>query len=398
MKRLGIILTVVVAATTDASAGGFAVAEQSTTAAGTGSAGTARTDDASAAWYNPAALADSGGWRVGFGILAARPSLTARAMDGSWETENDGTWATPPHVNASFAQGDFAAGIALGVPFGSGVDWPADWPGRFEIVRSRLEVFRASPFVAWRLGKWRVAGGFHIDAARLRVGRQLDFIDVEGDVFIDMDGTGVGVDAAVFYQAHEDVDVGLSYKSRTSIDFAGGADFEATPDAFSMKTVDQNATTHLTVPDRIALGAAWRTGDWTVLGDLEMTLWGVYDELVIDFENEATPDAKQTNNWTTTVGLRAGTEWRFAPGWVGRGGAFYDPSPAQDDTIAPSSPDSSRIGVTIGASRAVGRDWHIDGFAEHQQLLGRTSQNEDSLDAEYIGHARMIGVGVRYQR
>jgi len=259
-------------------------------------------------------------------------------------------------------------------------------------------VFRASPFAAWRFGKWRVSGGLHVDAARLRVGRQLDFIDTEGDVLVDMDGTGVGLDAAAFYQATDDVDVGLTYKSRTGIDLAGAADFEATPDAFSMKTVDQNATAHVTIPDRIALGAAWRTGEWTVLGDLEIATWSVYDELVIDFENDATPDAKQTNNWTTTVGLRAGTEWRFARGWVGRGGAFYDPSPAQDDTLAPSSPDSSRVGVTLGATRAIGTDWYVDAFAEHLQLLGRQSQNENSLAAEYSGHARMLGFGVRYQR
>jgi hypothetical protein len=52
----------------------------------------------------------------------------------------------------------------------------------------------------------------------------------------------------------------------------------------------------------------------------------------------------------------------------------------------------------VGATRAMGSDWYLDAFAEHMQLLGRQSQNENSLDAEYSGHARMIGFGVRYQR
>jgi long-chain fatty acid transport protein len=387
----------ILAATGSADAGGFAVAEQSATAGGTGSAGTARSDDASAAWYNPASLADAGGWRIGFGILAARPNLTAEAMDGSWQTENESTWATPPHINVSFAQGDFAAGVYAGVPFGSGVTWPTDWPGRFEVVRTKLEVFRAAPFVAWRFGKLRVSGGLHIDAARMRVGRQLDFIDVEGDVFIDMSGSGYGVDASVFYQAHPTVDVGLTFKSRTTFDLSGGADFEA-PDAFSMKTADQHAKTEITTPDRIALGARWQHDQWAVLGDLEMTRWSLYEKVVIDFENEATPDATQTNNWQTTVTLRTGAEWRFLPGWTGRSGFYYDPSPAQDDTLAPSSPDSLRAGFTLGASRTLGADWTIDAFAEHMRLLGRESANDNALDARYRGSANLFGLGVRYQR
>ena len=56
-----------------AHAGGFALTEQNAVAGGTAGASTARSDDAGAAWYNPAALADdagtltsdTGGWEVG---------------------------------------------------------------------------------------------------------------------------------------------------------------------------------------------------------------------------------------------------------------------------------------------------------------------------------------------
>lgn len=379
-----------------AAAGGFAVAEQSATAGGTASAGTARDDDASAAWYNPAALADGAGWRFGFGLMAARPSLHAEAADGSWQTTNEASWSTPPHLDLSYASGAFVAGVYAGVPFGSGVTWPADWPGRFEVVRTRLEVFRVAPFVGWSFGALRVSAGLHVDAARMRVGRQLDFIDVEGDVAIDLSGTGVGVDASAFYRPHDAIAVGLTYKSRTALELSGGADFEA-PDAFAAKTADQHARTSITTPDRLALGARWHRGAWAVLADLEMTLWGVYDRVVIDFEHDATPDAIQTNDWQTTVALRAGTEWDLLPGWTARGGLYYDPSPARDETLAPSSPDSSRAGLTLGASRALGTDWSVDLFAEHMRLLGRESANEDALSARYGGHANLFGVGLRYQ-
>ena len=103
-----------------AHAGGTAVGEQNAVSAGTGGAGAGRDDDPGAAWHIPAALADGAGMRVGLSLALAHPMLQARAMDDSWTADSEGRWSTPPHLDASYAQGRFAAGISLGVPFGGG--------------------------------------------------------------------------------------------------------------------------------------------------------------------------------------------------------------------------------------------------------------------------------------
>ncbi len=378
-----------------AHAAGFAVAQQSSTASGTAGAGAARANDAGLAWYNPAALADGGGWRIGLGLTLARPALTAEARDGSWSTDSENGWSTPPHLDVSRAAGDFAIGLSLGVPFGSGVSWPADWPGRHEIVRSQLEVFRAAPFLAWRSGAWRVAAGLHFDAGRLRVARKLDFIDLDGDVQIDMDGVGMGVDASVFWQAHAELDVGLVYRSRTTIAFDGGADFDA-PDAFSEKTADQAASAEMTLPDQLVLGARWHRGRWAALADLELTTWGVNDRLVVDFVNEQTPDATQDNGWGATLAVRTGAELHPTTAWTARAGLYFDPTPAPDDKLAPSSPDSSRVGATLGASYALSGSWSVDAFYERMFLLRRESASMEALAASYGGSAQILGLGLRW--
>src|SRR5438093_8725024 len=109
MKKLALAL---LAASRAASAGGLAVGEQNAVSAATAGAGAARADDPGAAWHDPAALADDGGLRVGFSLAFARPSLEAHAQDGSWTASNDAAWATPPHLDASYAQDRWAAGIA----------------------------------------------------------------------------------------------------------------------------------------------------------------------------------------------------------------------------------------------------------------------------------------------
>lgn len=378
-----------------ASAGGFAVSEQSAVAGGTGGASTARQDDPGAAWYNPAALADGAGFRLGVGALAAVPSLRAEALDGSWSARSRSEVSTPPHLYASFGSGDWAAGIAIGVPFGSGVTWPQDWEGRHEIVSSRLFVLRVSPFVAGRFGRLRVAAGVHADYGSLQLARTLDFVDADGDVRIRLSDVGFGAHASAFVEATPQLDVGLTYKSRTSLSMSGGADFSA-PAAFNTKIADQNASVDMTMPDRIVAGARFARGRWAVLADVELTLWRVNDQIVIDFENEATPDVIQRSDWSSTVSLRAGAELLPSPLWVIRAGAFYDPSPASADTLAPSSPDSDRVGLTIGGSRDVGRGFGLDAFYELMHLRSRDSRNMEALAARYGGRAHLFGIGVRY--
>ena len=168
MNKLALASLVVASS---AQAGGFAVTEQTAASAGTGGAGVARDDDPGAAWHQPAALADGKGLRLDLSLIFARPSLQARALDGSWSEDNEAAWATPPHLDISYARGRYAAGISLGIPFGSGVTWPTDWEGRHEIIASDLKVFRAAPFVAWSFGKLRVAAGAHVDFGRLQIQR-----------------------------------------------------------------------------------------------------------------------------------------------------------------------------------------------------------------------------------
>ncbi len=378
-------------------AGGFALAEQNPVAGGTAGASTARADDAGAAWYNPAALADDGGLRVGIGVFAALPALHAEAADGSWRTDSESGLSTPPHLNLSYATGPLAFGVAIGIPYGGGAAWPADWAGRNEIISSQLMVVRVAPFVAGRLGPIRLAGGAHVDLGRLQLERNLDFVDTEGDVRIDLSGHTLGVDLSAFYPVSRELDLGLSYRSRSTLDLSGGADFTA-PDAFNAKTADQNATAALALPDRLAAGASYRVGPWRVLADLELLWWLVNHDLTIDFENEATPDAVQTNHWHSTVAVRAGAEYQLRRALVLRGGAFVDPSPAPADTLAPSSPDSTRIGATIGLSQRLGHDLTLDLFYEYMHLLTREAHNPESLDARYGGRAQMAGLGLRLQR
>jgi len=391
-----LLIGVMMAMAAPARAGGYAVAEQSATAGGTAGAATARSDDPGAAWYNPAALVDDGGTRAGAGVVLAMAQLHAAATDDAWQADTEGGATPVPQLHVGHAAGPWAIGLAAGVPYGGNVHWPADWQGRHEVIASRLAVVRLAPFAGWRFGRVRVAGGVHVDLGELRIRRGLDFVDTEGDVQLAMRGAGLGFDAAAFVRITDDLDAGVSYRSRTRLAMSGEADFTA-PDAFSMKTADQHVTTEVALPDRIAAGVAWKRGALAVLGDVEVTAWSINDRQVIDFEREATPDVTQVNAWSTTVALRAGAEWR-GPGWTARAGVAYDPSPAPDDHLAPTSPDSDRYEAAIGGTWLVSPGIAVDGFYALLHLAERESENSESMRARYGGNAHLIGVGVRWTR
>lgn len=389
------ILFALLLASSSAHAGGLAIAQQNAVSGGTGGAGAGRDDDPGAAWHNPAALADGGGWRVGFSLALAHPSVQARAADGTWTTDTESKWSTPPHLDASFAHDRWAAGIAVGVPFGGGVTWPSTWPGATQAVRSDLLVLRMAPFAAVRVGPLRFSGGVHFDAARLQIQRNLDFIDMQGDVRLDLAAQGVGVNASAYYAPRADIGIGLTYRSRTKLDFDGNANF-TTPDAFTEKTPDQTASTTMTMPDQIVLGARWRRGPLTALLDIEYTRWSVNERTVVDFTHDATPNAIQENHWHDTQAVRTGVEWRHTPKLVARAGGYFDPSPVPAQHLTPSSPDSHRVAATAGASYRFAPAWNADVFGEHLWILRRETTSVDTMPASYGGRAVFVGVGIRW--
>ncbi len=379
---------------TSAYAGGLAVGEQNAVSAATGGAGTARDDDPGAAWHDPAALADGGGLRVGLSMAFAHPALSAHAMDGSWSTDNAATWQTPPHLDASFAQDRWAAGLAVGVPFGGGVTWPAMWPGSVEAIETQLQDIRIAPFGAYSFGALRVSAGIHADFGRLQIGRGLDFIDTQGNVKMDLTGHGYGVDASAYWAARPDLGIGLVYRSRTQLDFSGPANFTAPP-AFSDKTPDQTAKTSMTMPDQVVLGARWHRDRLATILDVEYTRWSVDDKTVVTFADPATPHAVQDQQWTNTFAVRGGAEYAFGA-LVARAGAYYDQTPVPADHLLPATPDGTRLGLTAGASYTVSPAWSADAFVEQMWVLRRETTSMVTMPATSGGTALVLGAGVLY--
>jgi long-subunit fatty acid transport protein len=374
--------------------GGFEVAQQSAIAGGTGHAGTARVDPASA-WFAPAALADDGGGRIAVGAALASVRIDATSVDPAdpWAARSQTPLGTPPHLYASWAGHGLLAGIAVNTPFAGGVAWAADGPLRFETIESAPRFARVAPFVGGRLGRLRGAVGLHVDAGALHVLKATDHVVEEGRAEISLRGSGVGADAALFVAVTDGLQLAASYKGRTRLSLAGEADFDV-PAPFAPQLPDQAASAVWRLPDRLALGVAGDVGAARAYADVVYTAWSVNDALRIDLADPASRDVVQTNAWRDSVALRGGGEVDLAAATL-RAGAYVDGiggPPGPTSTLGPSSPDGTRVAATVGAGVAVGEHLRVDAFGEWLSVLGRTSTSADAPAASYRGRALIGGL------
>jgi long-chain fatty acid transport protein len=257
-----------------------------------------------------------------------------------------------------------------------------------------MQVLRTSAFVGARFGDYSVAVGPHFDAGTLAFDRAIDFIAEEGFASIETKATGIGVSASVFGRPLPAVDVGFSYASRTKLAFDGFADFTAPPE-FSGTVEDSAVRADVTLPDRFRLGARWRaTDDLAVLADVELTLWNTVDALRLDFDSDVTDDIVQPRDWSATVTPRAGVVWSALPYVDVRGGLYVDPSPVPNATVGPSSPDSTRVGLTAGAGLALIDEVGIDLGYQLVVFTGADAEGESMPGIRYGGVVHLLGASL----
>ncbi|QDG50872.1 hypothetical protein FIV42_09045 [Persicimonas caeni] len=379
-------------------AAGFAIGEQGAGARGVGGAATARADLGGAGFHNPAAFGFADSLMISAGVSGLAPSV-AHVQPGSGEQTGAQTdLSTIPYGHVGYRFGDFGVGLSFDVPFGSGLSWPKDWRGRFEITSIELQVFEVAGVVVWRpIDELSIAAGPRLGRSTVGYGRQIDAVDTEGSVQLAGDATGLGAQLALMYRPLDELTLGLSWRSRMHLDFSGWANFEDVPIELQQKAHDQYVTTELTLPDRIALGAAWAFDDAIASVDVTYWTWSTFQEFGIDFAHDQTPDVTQPRNWNDSITLAAGWEQK---GWVEdldlRVGLAFDMAPSPSNTLSPSSPDGNRLIPSLGAGYTVVDGLQVDVGYGHVVFMGAEASG-DAFPGSYDASAELLSLGVTYR-
>ena len=395
MKRLCFLATVLsIGVGSRVWGAGFAIDVHGGRATGMASAVTAFIDDAEAAYYNPAGLAQGKVLDLRVGITPIVPAFKFDSTNSGQTTDGIVQVAPPAHVYALYGITDqFSIGFGFFSPYGLKVPWHSNWEANYLSIRSELKTFYFNPEVAYRVtDQIRLGAGVQIVRTTVSLTQA---IRLPGGDFgqVDLSGGTWGVG----YNAGIQIDIipkllsfGGTWRSTVNSDITGRAHFSNIPAGLQSKLKDQGASTHLTLPGQFALGVAFQALPALKLSfETDYIGWQVFQRLAVNFED---PSLNTVNpkNWTHTWNYHFGAEYLLNPNWALRAGVLYDPTPSPQDTISPELPDANRVNIALGAG------FHWDKFAidagYELVVITNAKTTYAPLPGSYSGVANLLSV------
>ncbi|MBI5444581.1 MAG: outer membrane protein transport protein [Deltaproteobacteria bacterium] len=361
--------------------GGFALEEQSVSGLGNAYAGGAAVvEDASTIFFNPAGLTRLKGQNAAAGVHLIVPHARFEkdlALDaaGAPLTGGEGGDAAESRLVPNAYYGvTLGSGLALGlgvsVPFGLSTEYPKDWVGRYQAVRSEVAVLNLNSSAAYRLTKrWSVGAGFNAQRLEAEMTNRVDFgailAPTLGTLPQSADGTSkltgtnwsYGWNVGALYELGDDTRIGLAYRSRVKHDIEGEAEFDLPPglpapaaDALAAQGFrNDDAKVSITLPDSASLSLFHRLNrHWAAMVDLTWTNWSTFDELRVRFKS-GLPDDVTEEQWEDTWRLALGLTYTPSSVWTWRAGVAYDQDPIPDARHrTPRIPSADRIWTAFG--------------------------------------------------
>lgn len=406
-----------------ASGAGYNIYEQGGRAMGMAGAATASVNDASALFYNPAALSrlEKSELQMGVTWLTTRTSFAGLDPFPGLEVaeEMEPGMFFPPTLYWANRVGEskLSYGVGINAPFGLGVEWksPETFSGRERITKADLETINGNLSLAWAFNdRWSLALGANALMAKVELNTITTQITTGGQAVnvasAQLGGgftPGYGPQVALLYSPSEAWRLGLNYRGKIEVAIDDGeADFtqiltgDAAFDAVVAANLpaDQVVATDLVFPAIFSTGLAWTPSpDWTWEVDANFAQWSSFEKLELKFEDSSL-DQIIREDYEDSWQVRFGAEHRM-DGYQYRFGYYYDQAAAPTESVTPLLPDAPRHGVTLGLGWDMG-NWKLDLynlflFVENRSTEGRERDGYDGVYKSYV-NALGASVGLRW--
>ncbi len=364
--------------------------------------------DASSVFYNPASLAMMpSALSGGFTAVLNRGSFTYDQGARSGQTvDREGTTTPVPHGYASLRFGDrLAVGFGAWAPYGLGIEWPETFEGRYISWKSQLRAFYLQPTLAYQVIPDRLAIGLgpQIVLGGLELNQYQDahFLGIPGTPFtfgnlgvpedtpfaaatLSGDGTGVGGQIGLHFQASDRLTLGARYMHSVKLDLSGDGEFSQVTNPEVMVTgpfgpggapatvpldmlladqfepggqlVDQSVKAELTLPAQAVVGLRFlATPELELTAEYQWTGWSTFDEIAPEFDILTMESLVLEYQDTHT--FRLGGSYQATEPLVVRAGFLANTAAAPDQTVTPVLPEARRwllsggVGYDFGAIR-----------------------------------------------
>ena len=230
---------------------GFNLLEQNASGLGNAFAGSAAsTENASAMYYNPAALTQLEGFQVSTGVnlidlkfkykndgasrLPSAPLIAGRQRNaGNGNGGNAGGLGVVPNLYLSYKVNDrIGLGLGISAPFGLKTEYDDDWIGRFHSQSFDIQTINVNPSIAFKINdSWSVGAGLNLQRIEATYNKRnvaaLDSIPgafFESGTTTKIKNTAYGWNIGAMFHPSEDTRIGLSYRSKIKHKASGHSD------------------------------------------------------------------------------------------------------------------------------------------------------------------------------
>ena len=385
LKTILVSVALIFAISTSAFANGLSLNSVGTRALGMGGAFVGLANDATALYWNPAGLA---GQKSSILVFASDivPSATYKMDLMNIDAKTNSNHYISPNAFFNYNMGKLAIGVGIYVPAGLGAEWnPTDfgYPDGLKFS-SKIGVINFSPGVAYQVSdKFSVGVALNVYYAMFDM-YQPAVVPGAGVFQFEETSTGLGFGATVGlkYQINDMFALGATFRTKTNVTMNGTA---KNPAFAAYNAPESEFDRDVAWPTWIAGGLSYKPSDkLTIALDGQYSMWSENEALVAVYKN-ATWDAAMTAGgddtfelkWEDALQIRVGAEYLVSKSVVLRGGYYYDPAPAPDETVNVLFPSSTNHVATGGISFKSG-SFCFSGGAEY--LFGA----ERDISADFV--------------
>lgn len=432
---------------------GYRFGTQSAAAEGTANANAAEAADASTLFANPAGITRLSGWNFsgvidyvdpktkftdqGSYISLPGTGLQPRSTGTVGDTMSFAKAAVVPHLYAAYKASDtLAYGVGFFVPWGTKLDYRADWGGRYNLQKVELKSFSLNPNVAWKATpELSLAGGINLQYMEGKLRRAVPYASAyakgllgaaqqaaaggapglalqlqqqaaqvfgnpayDGSIAVEGKDWSLGFNLSMLWEPAPGTRVGLAYRSSVSHKLKGSADWTqptnlpanvlaaitGTPynGTSALDHNDSDASLAVRTPESVSLhGFQQLTPTIAVMADFMWTRDSRLQQLRIDFAN-STADSITPEHWKDSTKVSVGAQWKVLPALLLRAGYSKDLSPVPSSTRSPALPDAHRTWLALGVNWAVTDATSVDFSFGHVKLKDAAMNATDDAEGE----------------
>lgn len=414
-KYLFIILACLMVTYTITYSAGFGIYEHGAKAMAQAGAFTARADNASAIFYNPAGLSNIEGTQIYIGTTLIAPSAELTDMYGeTYEAKSQIFYPSNLYIAHRFTD-NITAGFGVFNPFGLGMDWGEDYSGRFIVTNNEITSFDLSPCISYKIND-NISIGVGLDyllttltqESKIDLGSvnsYLEGMEIKGSLEGDNGSGSFGFHLGLQAKLTDALKLGIRYKSGFTVDFDGTVKFKGIPNT-GIPELDQilaglfaetNLTTSVKLPAIATLGVAYDITD-KLQAEFDLTWegWSVYDKYTLDYDNPLLPDREVIKNWDDTLSFRLGGQYMLNDNFALRAGYLFEQTAIPDETIEPGLPGADRHSIQLGLGYQNG-PFTIDVAYMYIKFLDRdVTGNEYGYDVTYKSSGNLFGFNFSY--